>query len=76
MIKIEWEMNMKDLCEYCGIGIEEAPGGCGCKTEACKTALHYEIEEILMNDPIIRNYVCVNEITDELCAYIEGLLNE
>jgi len=21
-----------DLCEKCGVGIEEAPGGCGCKT--------------------------------------------
>lgn len=28
-----------DLCENCGVGIEEAPGGCGCKIE-CKTALH------------------------------------
>lgn len=29
-----------DLCEKCGVGIEEAPGGCGCKPE-CKTALHW-----------------------------------
>ena len=40
-----------DLCEKCGIGIEESPGGCGCRDklyEKCKprgdqskTALHW-----------------------------------